>query len=78
MARPVHPDKHIEAAVSYAESKGWRYEPSNGHPWGRLFCPGKRPGDCILSVWSTPQDAFVHARQIRRRVDNCAHYGSAP
>jgi hypothetical protein len=25
MARPVHPDKDIEAAVSFAEDKGWRY-----------------------------------------------------
>jgi hypothetical protein len=53
MARPVHPDKDIEAAVSFAESKQWRYvAPGNSaHAWGRLFCPGGRPGDCKLSVY---------------------------
>jgi hypothetical protein len=78
MARPVHPDKDVESAVAYAESMGWRYEPPNGHPWGRLYCPGERPRDCILSVWSTPKDVYAHARQIRRRVNACAPYGSAP
>ena len=69
MARPVHPDKDIEAAVSYAEAKGWHYVPSSGHAWGRLFCPGGQRGDCKLSVWSTPRNAFAHARDIRRRVN---------
>ena len=78
MARPVHPDKDIEGAVSFAEGKGWRYVASSGHSWGRLFCPGGQPGDCIISVWSTPKDAFAHARQIRRRVNACPHYGSGP
>jgi len=55
VARPVHPDKDIEAAVSFAEARGWRYVPSSGHAWGRLFCPGGQRGDCKISVWSTPR-----------------------
>jgi hypothetical protein len=64
VARPVHPDKDMEAAVSFAEAEGWRYVPSSGHAWGRLFCPGGQPGDCKLSVWSTPRNAFAQARDI--------------
>lgn len=80
MARPVHPDKDIEAVVAYAESQQWRYVApgKSAHAWGRLFCPGGRPGDCILSVWSTPSNAHDHARQIMRRVNNCPHHGSVP
>ena len=54
MARPVHPDKDIEAAVIYAESMGWRCELSNGTlgaassaraagPAIALFRSGQRP-----------------------------------
>lgn len=78
MARPVHPDKDIEAVVSFAEAEGWRVEISNGHAWGRLYYPGGRLGDCILSVWSTPADPFGHARQLRRRMNACAHQWSGP
>jgi hypothetical protein len=79
MARPVHPDKDIEAAVSFAEAKGWRFvAPGNSsHAWGRLFCPGGQRGDCRISVNSTPTNAHNHARSIRRRVTACTH-GSVP
>ncbi len=38
--RPRHPNKEIELAIKYAESKGWRYHPSgqSAHAWGRLRC----------------------------------------
>jgi hypothetical protein len=80
MARPVHPDKDIKAAVSFAESQGWRYiAPGNSaHAWGRLFCPGGRRGDCKLSVYSTPRNPHAHARSIRRRVSVCPHKRSGP
>jgi hypothetical protein len=80
MARPVHPDKDIEAAERFAESKQWRYvAPGNSaHAWGRLFCPGGRPGDCKLSVYSTPRDPRNHARSIIRRVNACVHQRSGP
>ena len=54
MGRPRHPNKHIEAAIRYAESLGWCVELSNGHAWGRLFCPREARGGCKKSVWSTP------------------------
>jgi hypothetical protein len=80
MARPVHPDKDIEAAVSFAESKRWRYVApgKSSHAWGRLFCPGGQPGDCKLSVYSTPNNPYNHARSIRRRVNACSHKRSGP
>ena len=73
MARPAHPLGEVELAVQFAEANGWRYVASRGHPWGRLMCPGAQRGACIMSVWSTPRDAYVHAQQIRRRVRNCPH-----
>jgi len=54
MPRPIHPDKDIEAAVTFAESKGWRHVHCNGHAWGRLFCRLGQRGGCRISVWSTP------------------------
>jgi hypothetical protein len=73
MSRPRHPDKHIEAAVRYAEGLGWRVRKSKGHAWGRLLCPAGTRDGCIISVWSTPRDPENHARHIRRDVDGCPH-----
>ncbi|MCY2987076.1 MAG: hypothetical protein NTY19_04310 [Planctomycetota bacterium] len=73
MARPRHPNKHIEGAVQYAEDQGWRVEISSGHAWGHLYCPHATREGCITSVWSTPRCPENHARQIRRDVDRCAH-----
>jgi hypothetical protein len=46
MARPRHPNKEIEAAVTFAETRGWRYIHSNGHPWGKLLCRQNQQGGC--------------------------------
>jgi hypothetical protein len=73
MGRPRHSNKHIELAVQYAEALGWRLEMSNGHAWGRLFCPHATREGCIVSVWSTPRNPENHARHIRREVDLCPH-----
>ena len=72
-ARPTHPNKDIEAAVAFAEARGWQYVHSNGHPWGRLQFHYGQQGGCQFSVWSTPKNAFDHARQIIRRVNRCPH-----
>jgi hypothetical protein len=53
--RPRHPKKHIEAAVGYAESRGWRVELSAGHAWGFLLCPRYGQGGCDIAVYSTPR-----------------------
>ncbi len=73
MGRPRHPNKHIEAAVRYAEASGWRVERSKGHAWGHLLCPCATREGCIVSVWSTPRNPESHARNIRRNIDQCPH-----
>ena len=75
MTRAKHPSKEIEAAIKYAESKGWRYKKAgkSAHVWGRLLCPLQtREGD-QLSIWSTPRSEFNHAQQIRYAVNKCPH-----
>ena len=41
LVRPKHPNKDIERAIQYAESKNWRYASTgnSAHAWGRLLCP---------------------------------------
>jgi hypothetical protein len=73
MARSRHPNKEIEAAVGYAESKGWRVVVGGSHAWGFLYCPHRARDGCRLHVWSTPRDPFAHAKDLRRGIDNCRH-----
>ncbi|WP_202303854.1 hypothetical protein [Dryocola clanedunensis] len=77
MARRAHPDKDIEAALTYAESQGWRVLPGGAHCWGKMYCPWNdktcRCGEfCISCIWGTPRSARNHARLIRRVVDKCS------
>lgn len=73
MGRPRHPKWPIEEAVQYAESKGWRWELSNGHPWGKLQCGHRERDGCKMWVQSTPKSPVNHAEQIKRKVDRCPH-----
>ena len=75
MARPTHPNKEIEAAIRYAESKGWRFKSAgkSAHAWRRLFCRQADQSGCQMSVWSTPKHAEDFAKQVRRKADKCAH-----
>lgn len=75
--RPQHPNKDIEAALQYAEDCGWRYKEAgkSSHAWGRLLCLLEAREGCQLSVWSTPKNPDVHAKQIRRKVKQCLHTG---
>ena len=75
MSRSRHPDKHIEAAIVYAESLGWRVEKSSAraHSWGKLLCPLTTRDGCRVLVWSTPRDCENHARHITQKVDQCEH-----
>ena len=73
MARPRHPNKHIERAVSYAESLGWRVELSNGPAWGFLLCPQHSREGCSVGVYSTPKKPENHARKLTRIVDLYPH-----
>lgn len=71
MARSRHPNKEVEEAVEYAESKGWTCRPM-GH-WGRIFCPHNDRDGCQFGVNGTPRNADNHAKQIVRAVDRCPH-----
>jgi len=79
MAREKHPNKEIEAALRYVESKNWRVVKSKGnsaHAWGRVYCPARGNAcisteRCITSVWSTPRTPANHAKQLKRMVDRC-------
>lgn len=73
--RNKHPNKEIENAIRYAENQGWRHQKSGGsaHAWGRLLCPLHARSGCQMSIWSTPRDADIHAKQIRRHIDKCKH-----
>jgi len=76
MERRKHPNKDVEAALAYAEARGWQVKQASGHAWARMYCPWNdnecRCGEfCIVSVWSTPRNPSAHARQIVRVVDGC-------
>jgi hypothetical protein len=77
MSRPRHPNKHIELAIRYAESRGWRVRLSDGHAWGHLYCPQRTRNGCIVGVYSTPRNRENHARQLRRVIDLCPHGANA-
>ena len=77
MPAPTHPNKRIRAAVAYAAGRGWRLVRSNGHAWGRLFCPAGVRGGHKISVYSTPRNPERHAREIRAVVDACDHAPAA-
>jgi hypothetical protein len=70
MARKRHKNKHIEAAIEYALERGWRLETERGH-WGRLLCPCRRRGACIVRVDGTPRNPESHATKIIRKIDAC-------
>lgn len=69
MARNRHQRKQVEEALKMAEDEGCVIEVRHsGHTWGNVVAPnGQR-----LRVWSTPKDADVAARIIRRFVRNNA------
>jgi hypothetical protein len=69
--RPRHPNKEIEAAISFAEASGWRWR-KMGH-WGRLFRAFAGREGCQFGVNGTPRNPENHARQIRRAVNRCRH-----
>ncbi|NIC28596.1 hypothetical protein [Serratia plymuthica] len=66
-----HPNKHIQAALSYAISQGWFFRSSNEHAFGRLQCSLPEHREHMMSIWSTPKNPEQHAMQIRRKVDQC-------
>jgi len=77
MARSRHPNKEIEAALQYAESKGWRVvQTKRGHRWGAIYCPRRARGACHASVYSTPGNPRKHATWLRSVVNSCRCFDS--
>lgn len=67
MARDRHQRKQVETALRFAEQEGCRIEVRHsGHTWGHVAAPNGQQ----LRVWSTPKNADVAARMIRRFVLN--------
>jgi hypothetical protein len=52
MKRKTHPNKEIEKAIVYAESKGWRYKKAgnSAHAWGRMLCTLRSREGCGMSI----------------------------
>ncbi|MBM3996189.1 MAG: hypothetical protein FJ303_18860 [Planctomycetes bacterium] len=69
---PTHPNRHILAALKYAESFGWiiRKSRPRAHAWGVIYSP-HRHSECWMSIYSTPKNPENHARHIRKTVDRC-------
>jgi lysophospholipid acyltransferase (LPLAT)-like uncharacterized protein len=63
VTRARHQRKQVEAALRFAEEEGCVVEVRHsGHTWGHAVASnGQR-----FRVWSTPKDADVAARMIRR------------
>jgi hypothetical protein len=74
---PIHPNKHIREAIKYAENQGWRVVKAGGqaHIWGKIYCPAKQRGGCIIRVYSTPRVPEHHARHVREEIADCPHGG---
>ena len=71
--RPKHPNKEIEAVLQSAEQRGWTVLKRSGHAWGIMRCGFGERGGCQVSIWSTPRDPDIHARQLLRAVAKCPH-----
>jgi len=67
-----HPNKHIREAIAYAEENGWEQVATgkSAHAFCRLRCLAGH-AEHLISVWGTPRNHENHARQIRRKVDQC-------
>ena len=72
---PEHPNKHIRAAIQYAEENGWTFVKAGprAHLYGTLYCPLRSRVGHRARVDSTPRSPESHAARIRRAVDRCDH-----
>lgn len=66
ITRKKHPHKTVEHAIQFAMNQGWRYQkPGNSaHAWGRLLCYLDSREGCAMSVWTTPRNPELHAKQM--------------
>ena len=72
--RDRHPAKEVEAALRYAEERGWVVVRATGHThvWAVMYCCGRSGiGTRRKGIWSTPRNPGAFARDIRRKVEGC-------
>lgn len=71
-----HPNKHIQAAIDYAISKGWVLivAGNSSHLFCKLRCGNSNDEyqEHKMSIWCTPKNEEVHAKQIIRKVNQCS------
>ncbi|MBP3194105.1 MAG: hypothetical protein J6M05_00340 [Cardiobacteriaceae bacterium] len=67
-----HPNKHIRDAIEFALQNGWEIVPAgkSAHAFCRLRCV-KKHTEHQMSVWSTPRNPELHAKQILRKIKEC-------
>jgi hypothetical protein len=73
MPRSRHPNKDIEAAIQYAEARGWYFVRAGSHGWGLFRCPHSGRDGHEFMVQSTPRVARNHADLFRKVVRRCQH-----
>jgi len=69
-----HPNKQIRAAIEAAIEAGWQVDEAgkSAHCFCRLRCGIPEHKDHMMSVWSTPTSPENHAKQILRKIKQCA------
>jgi hypothetical protein len=69
----THKNKEIRASIKYAVDNGWEViKPGNSaHCFCKLRCGIPEHRFHTMSVWSTPVNTVNHAKQIRKKVDEC-------
>ena len=72
MTKWSHSKKQVRAALDEADAAGFDVHDtsSHGHSWGYIQCTADKQR---MSVWSTPRDADVHAKQIRQFLTRHSH-----
>ena len=66
--------KDVEDALRDVEAAGWVVTTTtSGHRWGVMRCGEASRSGCQMSIWSTPRNAGIHARQLRRFIERCPH-----
>ena len=63
MPRKPHPKKEVEAALRYAELKGWRIDVGGGHAWGKMYLPTQEQA---MPLWR-----ILHHQYLEYAKESC-------
>src|SRR5262245_15834438 len=74
---PEHSNRYTREAISYALHNGWTLRKSGprAHTSGLVYCAQADRTGCARAIYSTPRSPEDHAKDLRRAVDRCPHYG---